>query len=69
MVTFMCYHCDRTLTKPQVEKHVKTQCRKPPSLICIDCKKMFSNDHVGHVSCLSEKQLYWGQYANVLILT
>ncbi|CAD8188358.1 unnamed protein product [Paramecium octaurelia] len=64
MVTFMCYHCDRTLTKPQVDKHVKTQCRKPPSLICIDCKKMFSDNHVEHVSCLTEKQLYWGPYAN-----
>ncbi|CAD8120634.1 unnamed protein product [Paramecium sonneborni] len=64
MVTFMCYHCDRTLTKPQVDKHVKTQCRKPPSLICIDCKKMFSDNHVDHVSCLTEKQLYWGPYAN-----
>ncbi|CAD8104024.1 unnamed protein product [Paramecium sonneborni] len=64
MVTFMCYHCDRTLTKPQVDKHVRTQCRKPPSLICIDCKKTFTNDHVEHVSCLTEKQLYWGPYAN-----
>lgn len=27
---------------------------------------MFSNDHVDHVSCLSEKQLYWGPYANVI---
>jgi cell growth-regulating nucleolar protein len=29
---------------------------------------MFTTNHVEHISCLSEKQLYWGPYANVRII-
>lgn len=32
-----------------------------------DCKKTFHGDeHTNHTSCKSEKELYWGKYANVL---
>ncbi|KAM3146863.1 hypothetical protein pb186bvf_001017 [Paramecium bursaria] len=64
MVTFVCYNCNQTLKKPQAEKHLQ-QCRKPAKFVCIDCKKYFNGDeHIQHTQCLTEKQLYWGQYAN-----
>jgi hypothetical protein len=34
MVTFVCYHCDQTLKKKQVETHIY-RCVKPAKLACI----------------------------------
>ena len=61
MVTFVCYHCDQTLKKNQVEKH--TRCR-PPAFICIDCSTTFhGSDHKAHTSCISEQDKHWGEFA------
>lgn len=62
MVTFICGNCDQTLKKNQVERHLY-QCRYSPSLICIDCNKVFSgNQHKAHTSCISEQEKTMGQY-------
>lgn len=34
MVTFVCYHCDKTLKKKQVDTHIRF-CGKPVKLACI----------------------------------
>ena len=34
MVTFVCYHCDRTLKKKQVDGHIRF-CGQPTKLACI----------------------------------
>lgn len=53
MVTFVCAHCDVTLKKKQVEKHVYGRCR-PSAFICIDCHVTFrGNDYINHISCLT----------------
>ena len=60
MVTFVCYHCDRTLKKSQVEKH--TQCR-PFAFICIDCSTTFhGQDYKAHISCVTEQEKYFGDF-------
>lgn len=34
-------------------------------MICIDCSGTFyGNDHKGHVSCISEQEKHWGEFAN-----
>ena len=64
MVTFICAHCDVTLKKKQVEKHNLRRCQ-PPAFICIDCHKTFrGNEHKGHVSCLTEQEKHWGEFAH-----
>ncbi len=63
MVTFVCSHCDVTLKKKQVEKHTFGRCR-PASFICIDCHVTFQgNDFKNHISCLTEFEKHWGEYA------
>ena len=63
MVTFVCRHCDATLKKKQTENHSFGRCR-PASFICIDCHKTFSgNDFKAHISCLTEFEKTWGEYA------
>jgi cell growth-regulating nucleolar protein len=62
MVTFVCEHCDVTLKKKQCDTHVM-RCR-PAALICIDCSVTFrGNDYKIHISCISEMDKHWGQYA------
>lgn len=63
MVTFVCEYCDVTLKKKQCDNHVLGRCR-PAALICIDCSKTFrGNDYKSHISCISEMDKHWGQYA------
>lgn len=63
MVTFICEYCDATLKKAQCDKHVMGRCR-PAALICIDCSKTFrGTDYKTHISCISEMDKHWGQYA------
>ena len=63
MVTFVCYYCDVTLKKKQLEPHTY-QCGKPSKFICIDCHKTFEgNDYKSHISCITEEDKYFGQYA------
>lgn len=62
MVTFVCQNCDVTLKKKQVEGHIRG-CY-PAAMICIDCSKTFyGNDHKAHISCISEMDKHWGDYA------
>ena len=63
MVTFICAYCDLTLKKKQVEKHSFGSCR-PPAFICIDCHKTFhGQEYKNHISCLTEFEKHWGEYA------
>ena len=65
MVTFICEHCDKTLKKKQCEKHIRGQC-SPASFICIDCSQTFrGQQYKGHVSCISEQEKHWGEFAKV----
>ena len=65
MVTFVCEYCDTTLKKKQCEGHIRGACR-PGSLICIDCSDTFrGTDFKKHVSCISEQEKHWGDYAKV----
>ena len=60
----MCAHCDVTLKKKQVEKHNIRRCQ-PMAFICIDCHKTFrGNEHRSHVSCLTEQEKHWGDFAH-----
>ncbi|KRX10594.1 hypothetical protein PPERSA_05414 [Pseudocohnilembus persalinus] len=62
MVTFVCYYCDQTLKKKQLNNH-QYQCQRPTKFICIDCKKTFiGGEHESHTNCMTEKEKYWGQY-------
>lgn len=68
MVTFVCYHCDRTLKKKQVDPHIRI-CVKPAKLACIgktissDCKKWFDEKtQKAHISCISEQEMWHGQF-------
>lgn len=61
MVQFICHNCDATLKKNQVDRH--TFC-KPAAFICLTCSNTFYGmEYKTHTSCLTEKQKYWGQYA------
>ncbi|EAR92250.1 LYAR-type C2HC zinc finger protein (macronuclear) [Tetrahymena thermophila SB210] len=63
MVTFVCHHCDQTLKKKQLDKHV-FQCRRPAKFICIDCQNTFVGDeYKQHTQCMTEQEKYHGPYA------
>jgi cell growth-regulating nucleolar protein len=63
MVTFICQYCDQTLKKKQVEGHIRGRC-SPGAIICIDCSKVFDRgDYKGHISCISEQEKHWGEFA------
>ncbi|KAL4439293.1 hypothetical protein ABPG74_016956 [Tetrahymena malaccensis] len=63
MVTFVCHHCDVTLKKKQLDKHV-FQCRRPSKFICIDCQNTFVGDeYKQHTQCMTEQEKYHGPYA------
>lgn len=63
MVTFVCEYCDKTLKKKQVEGHIRGRC-SPGAMICIDCSKTFyGNDHKHHITCISEQEKHWGEFA------
>ncbi|KAL4466489.1 hypothetical protein ABPG72_016630 [Tetrahymena utriculariae] len=62
MVTFVCHHCDQTLKKKQLDKHVY-QCSRPAKFICIDCQKIFvGDDYKSHTQCMTEQEKYHGPY-------
>lgn len=60
MVFFVCEHCNATLKKNQVDKHVG-QCRNCWGVTCVDCSVTFTGDDFrAHTSCISEAQKYEG---------
>lgn len=57
MPSFTCDHCQETLKKAQLDKHVM-RCH-PASFSCIDCYKTFrGNDYKAHTSCITEVEKY-----------
>ena len=58
MVFFVCEHCNETVKKNQVDKHV-LKCRNCYAVTCVDCSQTFyGNDYINHTVCVSEAEKY-----------
>lgn len=58
MVFFVCEHCNETVKKNQVDKHV-LKCRNCYAVTCVDCSQTFyGNDYINHTVCVTEAEKY-----------
>jgi len=58
MVFFVCEHCNETVKKNQVDKHV-LKCRNCYAVTCVDCSQTFyGNDYINHIICITEAEKY-----------
>jgi hypothetical protein len=58
MVFFVCEHCNETVKKNQVDKHV-LKCRNCYAVTCVDCSQSFyGNDYITHTVCVTEAEKY-----------
>ncbi|KAB7497322.1 Cell growth-regulating nucleolar protein [Armadillidium nasatum] len=59
MVFFTCNNCGECLKKNAVQNH-NFRCRTSQGVSCMDCHKVFGEDFVNHLSCVTEQEKYGG---------
>ncbi|RXG58354.1 Cell growth-regulating nucleolar protein [Armadillidium vulgare] len=59
MVFFTCNNCGECLKKNAVQNHT-FRCRTSQGVSCMDCHKVFGEDFVNHLSCVTEQEKYGG---------